>query len=300
MKPRILILTGLTLMICLISGCGRKQGLPDASGTFEATEVMIPAEVGGVLTALHIMEGMHLIVGDTIGLIDTIPLSLKKRQLKGQVNALLGRRPDIGLQLAALQEQLEQTVRDQQRIKALFAADAATKKQLDDITTQIAVIERQINAQRSSLEISSDALAKETVPVFAQLDQVEDQIRRSILINPVEGTVLVKYANAHEMAVPGKALYKIADITALILRAFISGDQLEQVKLGQEVKVVTSGPEGTGRTYSGTIEWISDEAEFTPKTIQTRNERANLVYAMKIRVNNDGYLKIGMYGDVIF
>jgi HlyD family secretion protein len=213
---------------------------------------------------------------------------------------VLSKRPNVSSQLAALREQLKQAEREQQRITNLLKADAATQKQLDDANTQIAVIKKQIEAQQSSLNITAASLNEETLPLTVQVEQLNDQLQKCTLINPVNGTVLTKYAEANEMAVNGKPLYKIADLSAMILRAYITGDQFAQVKINQPVKVLVDAAEGKYTEYTGTIAWISDKAEFTPKTIQTKDERANLVYATKIKVKNDGRLKIGMYGEVKF
>lgn len=286
--------------LLFLTGCNRNASEFDASGTFEATETIISAEATGTIKALNIEEGQVLHAGETIGYIDSTQLYLKKRQVEAQVKAALSRRPDITRQVAALQEQLKGAQREQQRLSNLVKADAATQKQLDDATTQIDVIKKQIDALESSLGITSESINQESVPLKVQIDQLNDQLSKCRLVNPVEGTVLTKYAEANEVAAPGKPLYKIADLGTVVLRAYVTGDQLSQLKLNQQVKVFTDNGKDKYKEYAGTISWISSTAEFTPKTIQTKDERANLVYAIKIRVKNDGLLKLGMYAEVKF
>ncbi|MFN8299986.1 MAG: HlyD family efflux transporter periplasmic adaptor subunit [Chitinophagales bacterium] len=286
--------------LLFLTGCNRNASEFDASGTFEATETIISAEATGTIKALNIEEGQVLHAGETIGYIDSTQLYLKKRQVEAQVKAALSRRPDITRQVAALQEQLKGAQREQQRLSNLVKADAATQKQLDDATTQIDVIKKQIDALESSLGITSESINQESVPLKVQIDQLNDQLNKCRLVNPVEGTVLTKYAEANEVAAPGKPLYKIADLGTVVLRAYVTGDQLSQLKLNQQVKVFTDNGKDKYKEYAGTISWISSTAEFTPKTIQTKDERANLVYAIKIRVKNDGLLKLGMYAEVKF
>lgn len=288
----------ITTALFLMS-CGQKEQAYDASGTFEAVETIVSAEATGTIKALNLVEGQVLKAGETIGYIDTTQLYLKKKQLVAQISAVLGKKPDVPAQIAAYQEQLKQANREQQRITNLLKADAATPKQLDDANAQIAIIKKQIAAQKSSLNITSTSLNQETLPLNVQIDQLNDQLLKSKVVNETAGTVLVKYAEVNEMATMGKPLYKISDLSSIILRAYITGNQLPTVKLGQKVEVLVDAADGKYKTYEGIIEWISDKAEFTPKTIQTKDERANLVYAVKIKVKNDGYLKIGMYGEII-
>jgi HlyD family secretion protein len=187
-----------------------------------------------------------------------------------------------------------------ERIENLVKGEVANQKQLDDINTKLAVLEAKLAAQQSSLKTTTSTLTEQSNAIAVQMSMVQDQLAKCNIINPMEGTVLTKYAMQNEMTLPGKALYKIADLSTLILRAYVSGDQLPQFKLGQQVDVLVDAAEGEYKTYKGTITWVSDKAEFTPKTIQTKDERANLVYAVKINVKNDGYLKLGMYGEVKF
>ena len=204
------------------------------------------------------------------------------------------------MQLAGITEQIETAQREKKRIENLLKDDAATQKQLDDMNAQLDLLKRQYAATQSTLTITKQSLQSETLPMKAQLEQLEDQIGKSQIVNPINGTVLTLYTKKNEVVNPGKALYKIADLSTIILRAYISGSQLSQIKLGQTVEVFVDSTNGEYKKYSGTIAWVSDKAEFTPKTIQTKEERANLVYAVKINVKNDGYLKLGMYGELKF
>jgi HlyD family secretion protein len=235
-----------------------------------------------------------------VGVVDTIQLYLKKKQLESTIKALLSKQPEISTQLAAIQEQIETARIEKNRIENLVKSNAATTKQLDDINSQIEILNKQLNASKSNLTITRQGLQSETYPLQIQIEQINDQINKSIIKNPVDGTVLTRYAKPNEITANGKALYKIADLSTMTLRAYINGDQLGQIKLGQKIKVFVDKGEGEQKEMSGEIYWISSKTEFTPKTIQTKDERTNLVYAIKVKVKNDGYLKIGMYGEVIF
>lgn len=282
----------------VLSGCGNSDNNFDATGNFEADEVIVSSEASGKLLKLNIREGAELKPDQSVGLVDTTQLYLKKKQLQYSIQAVLAKKPNMQVQLASLREQIETAKREKKRVESLYASDAATKKQLDDMTSQLDVLQRQYDAMQSSLAVTTQSLQSETLPLRAQLEQVEDQIKKSVIINPVGGTVLTQYAMQDEITNAGKALYKIANLENIILRAYISGSQLSSVKIGQAVQVLVDAPEGGYKEYTGTVTWVSDKAEFTPKTIQTKEERANLVYAVKITVKNDGYLKIGMYGEV--
>lgn len=287
-------------LLAMVS-CNDNQNKFDASGSFEAEETIISAEVQGTLKAFDIAEGQTLQAGQNIGHIDSIQLYLKKKQLETQVAALLGKKPNIPVQLSALQEQLKTAEKEKIRVTNLIKGDAATPKQLDDVNAQLAVLKRQIEAQKSTLSISSDGISKDVVPLQVQIEQMEDQLSKCKLINPVNGTVLAKYTEANEMATIGKPLYKIADLSNIMLRAYVGGNQLPQIKFNQKVKVLTDDGKGDYHETEGTVTRISDKAEFTPKTIQTKDERANMVYAIKVKVKNDeGLYKIGMYGEIKF
>lgn len=298
---------------CTLQACNKQQA-PDASGTLEAVEVMVPAQVGGILESFEVEEGQQLQAGQALGHIDSLQLSLRRRQLLAQVQAVLSRLPNVGVQtgmfsaqMAALQVQVENLKRDRSRLQVLLKAEAATQKQLDDVETQLraqqeqlSALQRQYDAQRSVLTTQQQGLLAEVAPLQAQLAQVDDQIARCRLVSPMKGTVLLKYMEVYEMAQPGKPLFMMADLSALDVRAYVTADQLSGLKLGQACRVLVDSAEGGQRALPGTLRWVSSMAEFTPKTIQTRKERANLVYAVKVRVKNDGTLKLGQYADVDF
>ena len=298
----------------LFSSCKDNKNNYDASGTFEATETIVPAEANGVIEAFNINEGQKLDSGMLIGYIDTTQLYLKKKQLEAQVKAMGYKLPDISAQTAQFKQQaavtqsdLNYLLNEKKRTENLVKADAATQKQLDDINAKIATAKEQIKAiykqgaaQVSALSTQRSSISADVRSLYFQIAQLNDQLEKSKIINPVTGTVLTKFAEENEMATIGKPLYSIADLATIILRAYITGNQFAAIKLRQKVKVIVDDTAGKSKDYEGVIEWISDKAEFTPKTIQTKDERANLVYAIKIRVKNDGYLKIGMYGEVAF
>jgi HlyD family secretion protein len=296
---RILKIVAFSGLILFATDCKNGDSF-DASGSFEAVEVIISAEANGVLEMFNIEEGQVLQSGQLIGNIDSTQLYLKKKQIETQIVALLAKKPNIPVQLSALQEQLKTAEVEKLRIINLIKSDAATTKQLDDVNAQIEIIKKQIDAQKSTLVISSEGINKDILPLQVQVEQLNDQLQKCKIINPVNGTVLTKYAEQNEMAVTGKTLYKIADLSTIILRVYISSNQLAQVKLNQKVKVHTDDGSGGFSENEGTITWISDKAEFTPKTIQTKEERANMVYAVKIKMPNDGVYKIGMYGEISF
>lgn len=298
MKKISLILSATTLLV--LASCSDNKKNFDASGSFEAEETIISSEAAGTIKQLTIEEGQTLKAGQSIGYIDSIQLYLKKKQLEAQINAVMSKKPNISVQLASLKEQLKTAEKEQNRITNLVKADAATTKQLDDVNGNIEVIKRQIEAQKSSLDISSEGINKEATPLEIQIEQLNDQLQKCRIVNSVNGTVLTKYTKENEMTSVGKPLYKIADLTNIILRAYISGNQLTQIKINQTVKVNTDDGNGGFKQTEGIIIWINDKAEFTPKTIQTKNERANMVYAVKIKVKNDGSYKIGMYGEIKF
>lgn len=292
-----------TLLIVIYSlfvGCSGSKNDFEASGTFEAEGTIISAEATGVIRQFDVEEGQELTAGQIIGYIDSTQLYLKKRQLESQIRALQGRKPNIAVQLSALQAQLQTAQTERTRLEKLVAGDAATQKQLDDVNAQIEVLKKQINAQQSSLKISSDGISDDVATLQVQIEQLEDQLAKHRLTAPQNGTVLAKIAKVNELTTVGKPLYKIADLQNITFRAFVTSAQLTQLKIGQNVRVFADFGEKKRREYNGTISWISDKSEFTPKNIQTQDERANLVYAVKITVKNDGYLKIGMYGEVNF
>jgi len=291
----------ITILLLLLSGivsCKEKTNNYDASGSFEATETIIAAEATGKLLQLNIEEGQSLDSGQLVGFIDSTQLHLTKLQLLQNKKAILSGRPDANAQVEALKTELSTARTDLNRTEKLVKAGIASQKQLDDANSKIATLQARISAQESSLHITTISIEEQGNTVAAQMREVNDQLKKSVLINPVRGTVLTKYAEQYEMAVVGKPLYKIADLSTIILRAYITGDQLHQVKVGQKVKVLTDDGKGGYKETEGIITWVNDKSEFTPKSIQTKNERANLVYAIKVLVKNDGYLKLGMYGEV--
>ncbi|MEA4936124.1 MAG: HlyD family efflux transporter periplasmic adaptor subunit [Paludibacter sp.] len=293
------IIAGLILII-FISSCKKSNGDYDASGSFESTEIIVSAETSGRILAFLPEEGDQLTENQEVVIIDSTQLFLKKLQLNASMKALESRRPDLQKQIATIEQQISTAKTEKKRVENLVKANAATTKQLDDINAQIQVLEKQLTASRSSIETTNQGISGEAEALRMQVLQINDQLRKCGVLSPIAGTLLAKYTETGELAVPGKALFKIADTDNMILRAYITADQLTQIKLGQKVKVLADFGEDDQKEYAGQISWISSKSEFTPKTIQTRDERANLVYAVKIRVKNDGYLKIGMYASVLF
>lgn len=297
----------------LVTGsCKNGDNIYDASGTFEADEVIVSSELSGKIISFNVQEGMLIAKDSVIGLVDAKNISLQQEQVEASIKALgdktMNVQPQVQLlqeQLAVQQSQLNNLLHEKARVENLVKADAATGKQLDDITAQVdvarrqlSVTQQQINVQRNNIATQNRSILSEADPLKKRVAQLHDQALRANIINPVTGTVITKYAEQGEITAAGKALYKIADLSSLNLRAYISGIQLPQIKLGQAVKVLIDDGPKKYKEYSGSITWISDKAEFTPKTIQTKEERANLVYALKVKVKNDGFLKIGMYGEV--
>ena len=302
------------LLAVLVSSCGSDKLRTDASGVFESDEVIVSAEQNGKILSFPIKEGDTIGKGVVIGNIDMSNTVLQKQQVQATIQALRQKttnpRPQAELvkrQLAVQESQLAQQLRGKTRTENLLKADAATQKQLDDINAQIDQLQKQIAVSRQQIDLDNSNIATQNRTVFSEKNpleksvaQIQYQINKGQIVNPLKGTVLTKYALEGEMTVTGKALYKIANLDTLTLRAYITGSQLTGVKLGQTVKVYTDDGAKNYKEYTGQVSWISDKSEFTPKTIQTKDERANLVYAIKIRVKNDGYLKLGMYGEVKF
>ena len=290
------------LAIVLLSACSGSDGDYDASGSFEATELIVSAEASGKIERLTLMEGQLLEKGEQVGLIDTTQLYLQKMNLLTNVKGVRAQQPNIVAQTASIKEQISTLQREKQRTTNLIEANAATQKQLDDINSQIEVLEKQLAASESTLQKSSQNITAQSSALDIQIEQLEDRLQKSIIKSPIRGTVLNKYAEEGELAGMGTPLFKVANIDNMTLRVYVTNDQLKDVKLNDRVQVyVDQGDEsGSRKAYEGVVTWISDKSEFTPKTIQTKNERANLVYAMKVTVRNDGYLKIGMYGEIQF
>lgn len=296
MHPRNLLVV-VSLLPGLLS-C-RKSGLQhDASGSFEAVETIISAEVTGQILVLKVEEGQQLAAGEVVGQIDSTQLYAQKLQLMQSRRAILSGRPQSAVQVEALRKELANAVLDRDRTANLVKGGVASQKQLDDANAKVQTLEARVSAQQSSLGTTTTSLNEQARTVEAQLALVNDQLDNCVITNPLTGTVLSKYAEQFEMATVGRPLYKIADLSSMILRAYITGDQLPKVKLDQKVKVYTDDGKGGYTETEGVVTWIADKAEFTPKSIQTKTERANLVYAVKVRVKNEGTYKIGMYGEI--
>ena len=282
----------------LAVSCGTEAEF-DAQGTFEATEVVVSSEATGRILNFEVEEGMVVEANQMVGAIDSVQLHLQRKQLVAQQSALLGSRPDVKKQVAALREQIAKQNEELRRVENMLKDGAATKKQKDDIEAQIKILERQLDATLSTLDKNTSTINNNSAALEAQIAALDDRISKCRIISPVGGTVLVKYAEAGELASVGKPLMKIADLDNIYLRAYFTSDQLAKVNLGDEVKVVADFGGEERYDYTGRVAWISSESEFTPKTIQTKDSRANLVYAVKIAVENDGRLKIGLAGEVV-
>lgn len=302
------------LLTIVLLACSRNEDRFDASGTFEADEVIVSASASGKILSLNIDEGSTIAKDSVVGLVDPTDLSLQRQQVQASMDALHEKTSDVNPQikmlndqLAVQQTQLDNLLHEQKRVENLVKEDAATQKQLDDINFQIEsakkqmnVTKQQINVQKTNVATQNRSILSEGKPLQKRVEQLQEQLDKTNIRNPVTGTVITKYAEEGEITSNGKPLYKIADLSTLNLRAYITGDQLSQVKLGQQVIVLIDSGAKKYKSFPGMVIWISDKAEFTPKTIQTKDERANLVYAIKVKVKNDGYLKIGMYGEVKF
>ena len=296
------------IFFCL-AACSSRETEADAQGNFEADEVIVSAQQNGQLLSFTANEGDSLRKGAIVGQIDVNGLTLQKEQAEATINALKEKttdpQPQLALvrkQLAVQEAQLKQLLHEQKRTENLVKEDAATPKQLDDMNASIDQMQKQILATRQQLTVSETNVANqnrnvlsEKGPLQKSLARYDDEIGKGVIVNPVKGTVLARYALQGEMAVIGKALYKIANTDTLLLKAYITGTQLPEIKLGQSVKVLIDAGKKEYKSYPGVISYISSKSEFTPKTVQTKEERANLVYAIKVRVPNDGYLKIGMF-----
>lgn len=279
-------------------GCGSDTTF-DAQGTFEATEVVVSSEANGRILSFDVEEGSTIACNDVVGAIDSLQLHLQRKQLVAQQAALLGSRPDINKQVSSLREQIAKQRSEKARIENMLRDGAATQKQYDDIDAQIKVLEGQLEATLSTLDKNTTTINNNSAALEAQIAALDDRIAKCSIVAPVSGTVLVKYAEEGELASVGKPLMKVADLEKIYLRAYFTSDQLSKIKLGDEVKVVADFGGDERYDYAGRIAWISSESEFTPKTIQTKDSRANLVYAVKIAVENDGKLKIGLQGEVV-
>jgi HlyD family secretion protein len=285
------------LLFLSLSSCSKNEKLSDAYGNFEAVETIVSAEATGKLIDFNVEEGQTLEQDAVVGKVDIDQLSYKKIQLEAQKNSIKTRFNNIFSQIAVLQEQKKVNQVEKERIEKLIKSDAATTKQLDDVNGILNVLNKQIN----SIETQNSTTIQDIKTIDAQIQQIQDQIEKSSVINPVKGTVLMKLAEPSEIVSYGKPLYKIADLTVMELRVYVSETQLPEIKIGQKVRVLIDADKNNFKELEGTISWISSKAEFTPKIIQTKEERVNLVYAVKVRVNNnEGNLKIGMPGEIMF
>lgn len=292
---RFILFIGLSLSL---ASCGDSDNEYDASGVFEATETIVSAQGTGELLRFDIEEGMELKADSPVGCIDTIQLHLQKLQLAGNLQSAASRRYNVEQQVASIRQQIATQRKEQQRFANLVKDNAANQKQLDDIEAQIALLEKQLSARQETLNNTNSGANGDIQSLQAQIALLNDKIQKCIISSPISGTVLTKYAERGELASPGKALFKVADMRRINLRAYVTADQLTRLKIGQAVRVFADEGRKGRKEYPGTLTWISDKAEFTPKTIQTRDERANLVYAIKIAMENDGYIKRGMYGEI--
>ena len=284
----------------LLTACGNSEKEYDATGTFEATETTISAEQNGTLLTFAINEGDEIEAGSEVGLIDTTQTWLKLQQARATQEVYQSQKPDMEKQTSATRQQLAKAQAEQQRYKELVADGAAPSKMLDDATNQVQVLQLQLAAQLSSLSTNTNALSKQMAATEVQIDQLRDQLRKCHIMAPLKGTVLEKYAERGEFVAVGKPLFKMADMEQVYIRAYVTSAQLQSIRTGQQVKVFADYGDGKKQEYDGTVSWISSRSEFTPKTILTDDERADLVYAVKVRVKNDGFIKIGMYGEVKF
>lgn len=292
---KIYVLAGVALMM---AACGGNEKAYDATGTFEATETTVYAEQSGALLTFSVNEGDHIEAGKEVGLIDTTQTWLKIRQLDATKEVYQSQKPDMERQIAATRQQLSKAQQDEQRYRELVADGAAPSKMLDDASSQVKVLQKQLDAQISSLSTSTRSLDKQTVAANVQIEQLRDMLRKCHIVAPTKGTVLEKYVERGEFVVIGKPLFKIADTEQMFMRAYVTSAQLQNIRIGQHVKVFADYGDGQKKAYDGTVSWISSRSEFTPKTILTDDERADLVYAVKVAIKSDGYVKIGMYGEL--
>ena len=296
MKKNIIIAVAALMTVA----CGNNKKEYDATGTFEATEVTVAAEQSGTLMVFDINEGDEIALGKEVGLIDTTQIWLKIQQVGATKAVYQSQKPDMEKQIAATRQQLTKARQDQQRYKELVADGASPSKMLDDATNQVEVLQKQLDAQISSLNTNTNALNKQMAATDIQVSQLKDQLQKCHITTPIKGTVLEKYVERGEFVAIGKPLFKMADTEQMFIRAYVTSSQLQTVKIGQKAKVFADYGEGQKKEYEGTVSWISSRSEFTPKTILTDDERADLVYALKVAIRNDGYVKIGMYGEVKF
>ena len=284
----------------VLASCGDKEQKNDATGVFEATETTIAAEQSGTLMAFGVCEGDEIAAGKEVGLIDTTQIWLKIKQMGATKQVYQSQKPDMEVQIAVTRQQLDKAKQEQQRYKELVSDGAAPSKMLDDATSQVELLEKQLKAQVSTLNTQLSTLNSQLSTTDVQVSQLMDQLRKCHVIAPVKGTVLEKYVEKGEFVAIGKPLFKMADTKSMFIRAYVTSAQLKNIRVGQKAKVFADYGNGQKKEYEGVVSWISSRSEFTPKTILTDDERADQVYALKVAVKNDGYIKIGMYGEVQF
>ena len=294
---KIIAMAGVALVL---NACGRKERQYDATGVFEATETTVYAEQTGALLTFNVEEGDTVGRNREVGLIDTTQLWLKMKQAEAMKSVYQSQKPEQEKQIAVTRQQLAKAKQDQQRYKELVADGAAPAKMLDDANSQVEVLQRQLDAQLSSLRVNTNALDKQMDATDVQAEQLRDQIRKCHILVPAKGTVIEKYVERGEFVSAGKPLFKMADTENMFIRAYVTSAQLENIKTGQKATVFADYGNGGKKEYEGRVTWISSRSEFTPKTILTDDERADLVYAVKVAIKGDGYVKIGMYGEVLF
>ena len=294
---KIIAMAGVALML---NACGRKERQYDATGVFEATETTVYAEQTGALLTFNVEEGDTVGQNREVGLIDTTQLWLKMKQAEAMKSVYQSQKPEQEKQIAVTRQQLAKAKQDQQRYKELVADGAAPGKTLDDANSQVEVLQRQLDAQLSSLRVNTNALDKQMDATDVQAEQLRDQIRKCHILVPAKGTVIEKYVERGEFVSAGKPLFKMADTENMFIRAYVTSAQLENIKTGQKATVFADYGNGGKKEYEGRVTWISSRSEFTPKTILTDDERADLVYAVKVAIKGDGYVKMGMYGEVLF
>lgn len=289
---------GALLAAMAFAGCGRGNADFDACGQVDATKVTVSAESNGKLLSLTAEEGDKLVEGDLTGVIDSAQVFLQKEELISRKEGALTRLVDIPVQMKSFEEQLASHENDLRRFRALLESDAGTRKQVEDMEAQIAILKGQIDAQKLSYRNANSGIRNEMDTYDVQIAKANDQLAKCRVVSPITGTVLTKYAEAGEFVTAGKPLYEVADLDDVYVRAYFSTSQLAGLKLGDKVTVIPDDGTSSPRTYEGTVRWISSDAEFTPKNIQTKDERADLVYAVKVAVKNDGCLRLGMYAYV--
>lgn len=286
----------IALGVLILTGCKNNKQTSDAYGNFEAVETIISSEAAGKLLSIKVKQGDKMEAGQLIALVDTTEIMLKKEQTQAQLSASETKRENITAQVNVLKEQKKNIQTTQQRISKMYADQAATQQQMDDVNGQMNVLDRQIASTNTQFQL----VASEMEVIKKQLALLDEQLRKCRIISPINGTVLETYLETGELVTPGKPILKMADLSNLELKAYVSGEQLPKVKLGSQVKVLIDSGDEEMQSFTGKVSWISSEAEFTPKIIQTREERVKMMYAFKVVVANEGALKIGMPGEVVF